>query len=214
MKLVCISDTHGSHHDSVIPDGDVLIHAGDCTSNGGIVAACDFLDWFGSMPHRHKILVAGNHDFCFENHHRSELVKIAGKLGITYLEDSGAEIEGVHFWGSPVQPEFFNWAFNKKRGQEINRHWRMIPGGTNVLITHGPPLGFGDVTSRGLSVGCSDLMAAISRIRPFVHVCGHIHEGYGVRMYGPTTLINASLLNEEYVLKNKPIEFVLNKITP
>jgi len=98
------------------------------------------------------------------------------------------EIEGVRFWGSPWQPWFFDWAFNLERGEEIRAKWELIPDDTEVLITHGPPQGHGDMTSRGEGAGCADLLARIRQVKPRYHLFGHIHEGYGTSTDGVTSV--------------------------
>ena len=83
-----------------------------------------------------------------------------------------------HFQGTPWQPEFGGWAFNLKRGEECVKKWNLIPEDTDVLITHGPPLGFGDLCSTGIRAGCVDLLQSVqNRVKPKYHVYGHIHEG-------------------------------------
>jgi Icc-related predicted phosphoesterase len=101
----------------------------------------DFDDWLGTLPHKHKIVICGNHDLCFEDNPKEarKLMKNAH-----YLEDETIEIEGLKFYGSPWQPEFHNWAFNLNRGEEIKKKWDLIPNDTDVLITHGPPYGILD----------------------------------------------------------------------
>jgi Icc-related predicted phosphoesterase len=107
-----------------------------------------------------------------------------------YLEDSEYELlssvepnsDHIHsfkVYGSPWQPEFCDWAFNVNRGPEIKRYWDKIPVDTDILITHGPPLGFGDLTSDGFHCGCSDLLDRVLAHPPRVHIFGHIHEAYG-----------------------------------
>ena len=83
----------------------------------------------------------------------------------------------------------------------------LIPAGTDVLITHGPPLGHGDSTSRGESVGCADLRAAVREKRPKYHIFGHIHEGYGVTHNEHTTFINASSCTLQYQPVQRPIVY-------
>jgi Icc-related predicted phosphoesterase len=83
----------------------------------------------------------------------------------------------------------------------------MIPVGTDVLITHGPAFGLHDIVVNGTNTGCKDLLQRIIEVKPKVHVCGHIHEGYGSIKKGETRFINASVLNESYELVNKPIVF-------
>lgn len=205
MKIVCISDTHLMHLRTPInvPRGDVLVHAGDATFSGRKEEIRAFAGWFLALPHEEKIFVPGNHDWGFD------LAPVeAAKLlpGVHVLHDSGVTIDGVRFWGSPYQPEFMNWAFNLPRGEPLKRHWDMIPEGTDVLITHGPPHGIGDLVPRGEKVGCEALRDAVVRVKPKLHVFGHIHCGYGVYQPGATKFVNASVCNEAYEPVNAPIE--------
>ncbi len=202
LQLVVISDTHGMHNNLEIPEGDVLIHAGDITMRGKLDEARAFDRFLGGLPHRHKIVIAGNHDFCFEQQPEAARKVITQAI---YLEDEAVEIEGVRFWGSPWQPWFFDWAFNLHRGVPIREKWDLIPGDTDVLITHGPPLGFGDVTARGEPVGCEELIKAVERVRPRLHLFGHIHEDYGTWESDGTTFVNASTCNYHYQPTNPPI---------
>jgi predicted phosphohydrolase len=164
----------------------------------------DFDAWLAELPHEHKIVIAGNHDFCFEK--KPEEAERA-LTGATYLLDSGTTACGIRFWGSPWQPWFYDWAFNLQRGPEIRAKWDLIPDGTQVLVTHGPPAGFGDLTSAGESAGCVDLLAALERVKPAAHVFGHIHEGYGQWEKEGMRLINASSCNLAYDPVNPPVVF-------
>ena len=113
----------------------------------------------------------------------------------TYLMDEAVTVEGIRFWGSPWQPWFFDWAFNLQRGAEIRAKWDLIPLQTDVLVTHGPPVGHGDLTSRGDAAGCEDLMEVVRHVRPRLHIFGHIHEGYGVTEEDGIAFFNASSCN-------------------
>ena len=206
MTFVAISDTHNIHTPLDIPDGDVLIHAGDVTGKGTEAQVYHFLEWFSAQPHRYKVFIAGNHDFYFERT-KPEIIAKMIPDNVIYLNDSGVTIEGVKIWGSPVQPWFYDWAFNRKRGSEICKHWDLIPNDTDILITHGPAYYRLDKTMHGQNAGCMDLLTAIRRVRPQFFVCGHIHEAYGQMKEGITTYINASVLNEKYQMANKPIVF-------
>jgi len=220
MRIVCISDTHTLQDNMTadIPEGDVLLHAGDVMNSG--YDASDifyFLDWFGALPHKHKIFIAGNHDRLFENDpkavkdiidKKNGVLKSSKKKKITYLEDSEIVIDGVKFYGSPYQPEFCNWAFNVNRGPDIKRVWDKIPLDTDVLITHGPPYGILDWTEYDrLNVGCEMLMPKILEVKPKIHLFGHIHEAYGVKVVDDTTFVNASICTLRYRPINKPIVF-------
>ncbi len=204
MKIVLISDTDGRHNEVDIPDGDILIHAGDLSSRGKKEEIIDFLNWFSNQPHKYKIFIAGNHDFFFEREPK-EIVEAIIPKNVIYLNDSGIEIEDIKIWGSPVQPEFYNWAFNRERGIDIKKHWDLIPKDTDILITHGPPEGILDKTVRGKGVGCEELLLTVNVIKPKIHVFGHIHEAYGVEKVNNTSFINASILNERYYYTNDPI---------
>jgi Icc-related predicted phosphoesterase len=203
VRIVCISDTHGRHARLGVPDGDVLIHAGDFMARGDTPREItDFNHWLGSLPHPYKVVVAGNHDLMFESH-----PAIAKDLldNAIYLENEGTKVAGLAIWGSPVQPEFNNWAFNVERGSAIRRYWKMIPGKTDVLVTHGPPYGILDQThSSTPHLGCEELAKAVKRIRPRLHVFGHIHGGYGQTAINGTRFVNAAALDEQYRVVHSP----------
>ncbi len=198
MRIVLISDTHGSHDGLLLPEGDLLIHAGDLSKRGRLTEVTEFMQWFGKQPHRHKVLIAGNHDFMAEK--EPGLFQSLIPEGVTYLNDSGTEIEGLKIWGSPIQPWFYDWAFNRKRGAEIKKHWDLIPSDTDILITHGPPYGILDKCENGDVVGCEELLAKVLQINPRLHVFGHIHEAHGMEQRGKTTYVNAAVLNLRYML--------------
>jgi predicted phosphodiesterase len=135
MKIVCLSDTHNCNEEIAVPEGDILIHAGDATINGTEQEIENFLFWYSALPHPYKIFVAGNHDWLFETDNQVARL-LTARYGIIYLQDSSAEIEGLQIYGSPWQPRFFNWAFNLNRGEELAEKWDLIPRETQILITH------------------------------------------------------------------------------
>lgn len=204
MRIVCLSDTHLIHEKRSfeVPEGDVLIHAGDFTMRGTEPEIRCFHRWFTSLPHPHKVVVAGNHDWLFE---RDPARARALMTGCIYLEDSAATVQGLCIWGSPWTPWFFDWAFNLHRGDPIRRKWQLIPGGIDILITHGPPLGILDLTVNDEPAGCGDLLKALERIRPRLHIFGHIHEGYGQIARDGTIYVNASICDERYRGANAPV---------
>jgi Icc-related predicted phosphoesterase len=208
VRIVAIGDTHGLHEGLQVPEGDILIHAGDLTAYGelGQVRAFDAL--LGELPHRHKVVIAGNHDFCFERQPREARATLTNCI---YLQDEAVTLMGLQFYGSPWQPWFYDWAFNLQRGPEIRAKWDLIPAGTDVLVTHGPPWGHGDLTDRGEQVGCQDLLAAVRRIRPALHLFGHIHEGYGLTREGNTVCVNASICNARYQPINRPVVLLMER---
>lgn len=217
MLITTISDTHGLHN-HIPPDwlegGDVLVHAGDVSGRGSLKEVEAFLEWFNELPYTHKIFIAGNHDFWFEKVSTFAVNEMLQEKypNIIYLNDSGVEIDGFKFWGSPVQPWFYDWAFNRM-GTDICRHWDMIPLDTDVLITHGPMKGYLDMTLRGVSTGCPYLLeksAEMTNLKLFV--CGHIHESYGKFEFPDGgVFVNASTLNFNYNVQNKPIVVEIKK---
>jgi predicted phosphohydrolase len=200
MRIVCLSDTH--NRQVKVPEGDVLVHAGDFSMMGRHGEIAEFNRWLGSLPHKHKIVVAGNHDWMFERDPRQARALLTHAV---YLQDSEAAVEGLRIWGSPWQPEFCDWAFNLPRGPRLAEKWKLIPTGVDILVTHGPPLGIGDRTVSGESVGCEDLMLALTRVRPRLHVFGHIHEGYGVLRRDGTIYVNAAVCDERYRPTQPPV---------
>ncbi|MER3631930.1 MAG: metallophosphoesterase, partial [Blastocatellia bacterium] len=200
---VCISDTHNCHSSLAVPLGDVLIHSGDATINGTEEEILTFSNWFRHLPHRRKIFVAGNHDRLFED----DLDRARQFLGreVVYLQDCVAAIDGLRIYGSPWQPRFFDWAFNRNRGPEMAEVWSKIPADIDILITHGPPFGILDEVERpgGMeNAGCEELLRKIAEIIHFgrlrLHIFGHIHAGHGTKVFDDMTFVNASICDEEY----------------
>lgn len=208
MKLVLISDTHTQHSRLCLPEGDVLIHAGDWSLPGKLKEALDFAGWLKTQPHKTKVVIAGNHDFSAQAFmtENSEQVLRDIFAPAHYLRDSSLLVGDVLIYGSPWQPWFYNWAFNLQRGLEIRAKWDLIPPHTDVLVTHGPPMGILDQPGGcGTHVGCQDLMDAVSVIKPKIHVFGHIHGGYGQKEFNGTQFFNASVVNESYRVVNEPL---------
>lgn len=214
MRVVCVSDTHGRlFRPLVLPEGDVLAVSGDICLHGNLDELRTAAKWLGGSRNQYKeiIVVAGNHDFPFQEH-PEEAREILASESIKYLEDQELLIDGVKFYGSPWTPTFFEWAFMKDRGPEIRAVWEKIPHDTDVLITHGPPMGILDKNAIwGDMCGCADLRDIIfdGRLERLKLVTfGHIHEGYGTWAEpggeGPI-FVNASVCNEAYSPINKPI---------
>jgi Icc-related predicted phosphoesterase len=206
MKICIISDTHNKHKRlSTLPEADMIIHCGDFTSVGKEHEIRDFMKWYTNLEqYKYKLIIAGNHDWLFERsgmHARSLVPK-----NIVYLQDSGVEIEGLYFYGSPVQLPFYDWAFNREESR-LAQHWAAIPDKTDVLITHCPPYMIMDYVPYSMQhEGSPSLYREVTqRIKPLVHAMGHIHNGYGIKIIEGTTFINASNLDEEYMCVNKPI---------
>jgi Icc-related predicted phosphoesterase len=211
MHVTAISDLHG--HLVPIPPCDLLLIAGDIcpVRDHSLQTQITFLDgpfrkWLDEIPARHIVGIAGNHDFLFELDPES----VPRDLRWTYLLDSAVEVDGLSVYGTPWQPRFFDWAFNLDE-PELAKKWELIPAGTDILLCHSPPRGFGDRTIRGDAAGSPSLLEAIRRVRPKLVVFGHIHEGRGqwsLDVDGTRVrLANASLVDENYRLAHGPIQF-------
>jgi Icc-related predicted phosphoesterase len=198
MKIVTLSDTHGHHRKVNVPDGDVLVFAGDFMTTGYQASqVIDFSNWLKELPHPRKVIIAGNHDRLVElDSTWTNELRRAGD----YLQNSGVKINGVNFWGMPYTPAFCNWAFQSYEG-DSEKFAAMIPEWTNVLVTHGPPYGILDKmkdTRWQDPLGDRALLARVKAVRPAFHVFGHIHEGYGAVYQDSTAFINTSICNEQY----------------
>lgn len=203
MRLCVVADTHGLHDRIAVPAADLVIHAGDIGMAGGPGEVADFLRWWRGLPHPHKVLVAGNHDWLFQRDPAAARSLLGDCL---YLEDSLAVVLGLRIYGSPWQPSFMDWAFNLERGPEIRARWDLIPQGVDILVTHGPPLGHGDLVERGEHAGCADLLETVlDRVKPRWHCFGHIHEGSGVSMEAGVTFVNAAVVDARYAPVNGPV---------
>ena len=192
MKLLHLSDTHGKHHLlKDLPQADIIVHSGDISEDGTESEVLDFLNWFCDLSYRHKIFVAGNHDFCLESAQQIEDLP----HNCHYLHCSGVEIEGVKFWG-------VSYFTSDELAGNIAQQMMKIPLNTDILITHRPPyciLDFDDSNN----FGCVDLLQAVSKILPKYHLFGHIHAGYGIEKSQYTTFVNASLVRKNKIV-NEP----------
>jgi Icc-related predicted phosphoesterase len=194
VKVGCISDTHNEQ--PPVPLGDILIHAGDLTVNGTFSELQAQLSWLNILPHAHKIVIAGNHDLLLDQSYFRQNPRLASsnnnekKLkelnwgNITYLENESRVLhvrgKNLRVYGSPMTPMYGNWVFQYPVSEDV---WRnTVPEITDVLITHGPVKGHLDASPSNLSYlqGCSNLQREIWRVKPRLHVCGHVHAARGV----------------------------------
>ena len=194
MRVLCLSDTHSYHKDLEVPKKGYTcaVHTGDWSNRGSELETDDFLVWFSELPCKHKILVAGNHDWYAYSHNNHLKTKCA-LLGITYLQDEEVVINGIKFYGTPWVNKFYDWAFMKYES-DLTKVYNKIPDDTNVLLTHGPALYILDEVPRG-HVGSAALAERIKELKDLeVHMCGHIHESWGdIKTDGYRALNNAVL---------------------
>lgn len=209
MKICCVADTHCDYnYIPLIPTVDIFIHGGDIDIQNEAQLK-GFNEVLNKIPTKYKIVIGGNHDTYLE---RLGMILIQKELNnCVYLENSGVEIEGIKFWGSPITPFFNNWAFNRERGEEIKKYWNLIPNDVNILLTHGAPYNIMDLVllangEPGDHEGDLDLKNRIKELKNLkYHIFGHFHASYGIEEKNNIKHINASLMNEEYKLVKKPI---------
>jgi Icc-related predicted phosphoesterase len=212
MKITAISDLHGYY--PTLGGGDLLIVAGDLTARDDAKGYFDFFAWIAKTPYKKRIVIAGNHDMMIQ---RGE-VPMRAIGDFEYLEDSGTEFEGFKIWGTPWTKTFYGMnpkckAFTWDHENGLAEKWAMIPSDTDILITHSPPHGMFDANGQQEMCGSYSLQSVVQRIRPKLHVFGHIHEAYEMaknKTYG-TIFANVSHVNGCYDPVNAPIEIELDE---
>lgn len=229
MKICAISDLHGEL--PIIPPCDLLIVAGDiCVDKiGRFVARQDPVlqkDWFNrvarpyllSAPAKHRVVTFGNHDFCgqhcsFASDRPAHAKTSAMQIVMDDLTHVTVGSQTVSIWMSPWSPPFFQWAFMADEDRLADLY-AQIPAGIDILVSHGPPYGYGDTakdmdSSKIIHVGSKALRGEIDRINPKILICGHIHGAYGHYQNGTTDIYNVSVVDERYKMVHKPtmIEF-------
>lgn len=226
IRIVCISDTH-LQHDFILPEGDILIHAGDLTFQGNVPEISMAAQWlrsiYDSKRFKHIIVVPGNHDWLAEKN-PGLMRMLMEDAGCIYLDHRPTEVMGLRFFGSGYTPRFFDWALNVDRGPKLAALWEQIPEDTQVLVTHGPPAGVLDTVRRprgerdnmnfssvskdqlrDAHVGCDDLANRTKRLKDLkLHVFGHVHAP-GVVYGEKITYVNAATCNERYKAAHAPI---------
>jgi Icc-related predicted phosphoesterase len=200
VRVVCIADTHELHRELAVPDGDLLIHAGDFTFFNHASKINDFNDWLGELPHRYKVVIPGNHDRAFNQDPLfREMITNA-----VLLINEGVRLCGLNIWGSPVTCD--DDAYGHAKREERARLYASIPQDTHILVTHGPPYGILDREPGSYRrQGCTELWLAVMRLQPRLHVFGHVHAGYGTFANETTQFVNAALLGWAGDLENLPI---------
>ncbi|CAO3615715.1 unnamed protein product [Cunninghamella blakesleeana] len=217
-RFVCVSDTHGkTQFKFTIPDGDVFIHAGDLTRYGVEDEFTDTINWIGSLPHKIKIITAGNHDhsldekISYSTKYKQQILTSFQQAGIIYLEHESyqlpEELGGFRLFVSPYAPLHLGGAFMPIKG--LKGRWDDVPDDIDIIVTHTPPKGILDLTRRNIQAGCEYLEKRIDEIKPKVSIFGHIHESNGYLFKNDTLYINACISNYRYQPNQTPIVFDL-----
>lgn len=219
-RIVCISDTH-LQPIGPLPEGDILVHAGDATFLGELYRMEEFCRMMAAQPHKHKFYVPGNHDLRMElelvdrgmqsncrigNRYEPPIMcQMFDDAGIDLLYERPVTVAGLTFWGSPWTPNYGGWAFGYA-ADDADDYWtHATPQKADVVVTHGPPKGILDWVEEGDHVGCPALLKQIKRLKPKLHVFGHIHEAYGQLTQDGTVFVNASQLDHHYRYRRPPI---------
>ncbi|KAF3180485.1 hypothetical protein TWF225_001501 [Orbilia oligospora] len=202
LKVVCISDTHNNQFQD-IPDSDILVHAGDITENGTIEELQKSIDWLDSLPHKYKVVIAGNHDRCLDPNHKSPSNGAVNWKGLLYLQDSSIVLNipgksrAVKIYGNPSSPKHGTSTFQYPRSEYF---WKnKVPEDVDILVTHAPPRYHLDSNA-----GCASLIQEIWRVRPKLHIFGHIHSGRGTEVlaYDQFQRCYERLSEKEHVVVN------------
>ena len=193
MLILHLSDTHSKHQElRLLAPADIIIHSGDISFAGSENEVIDFIEWFGALPYKYKIFIAGNHDDCLFGANLDGLPE-----NCFYLCNSSVSIEGVKFYGVPMFME-------DAMSGDYDRNMQKIPSDINVLITHQPPYSILDY-SANIHYGDRNLLEIVLKTKPKYHLFGYIHGAYGIEKSEHTTFVNATILSENYELKNEPI---------
>ena len=211
MKLTIISDTHNEHEKLGTLSGEVLLHCGDMfnpfSPEDDDVERMDA--WFGQQKFDLILCTGGNHDLALEDRLKSDSSPFKNA---TYLQDQSFVYRGITFYGSPWTPDLRSHAFYQDDA-ELQKSWSAIPPDTDVLITHTPPAGILDVSSRGLELGCDHLAGELQRISPQLHCFGHVHASSGACVSNGISFINAAAVNSQFKLTRQPYEFSIQATT-
>ncbi len=227
MRILSLSDSHSRHEqipkDWLVP-ADIIIHAGDISNMGYLNEIESFCEWYDKLNYAYKIFCVGNHDFGFENKPKEVAEIISRYSSITYLQDESIIIDGIKIHCSPQSPYFHNWAFNCARNEQdsitynkplIKYFWNKIDNDVNIVCVHSPAYSINDFVpyNGGEHVGCKDLLDVVynrlNKLSLLIH--GHIHYSYGTTYRNGVLFVNASIVNEGYMVVNKPILVDYNK---
>lgn len=217
--IAAVSDLHGELPKEC-PEADFLVVAGDICPGGYKVPIIyqsswlykAFFPWIEGIPVKHVVACWGNHDWIGEP--KPDYTPPTHPK-LTMLTDQRAVIDGLKFWGSPWQLPFYEWAFNAPE-EELAKKYEAIPEDTDIIVSHGPPHGYGDLAPSvpieheypaPRRTGSKSFLNRIKAVRPKLVVCGHIHPGYGKYHCEDTIILNASFLDNTYKPVN-PIQVV------
>jgi Icc-related predicted phosphoesterase len=203
MKICAISDSHGCEID--IPKCELLIIAGDISTLGDIDWFTDrYIPYLMTQEFNKCLLVFGNHDD--DIHMNKNWSKIEKTLPdkIKVLTNESYIYKGIRFYGSP-HCRYISGFRNTMSESILKSIFSNIPLDTDIIITHSPPYGIGDVPQgESFHLGSSSLLDKVKVIEPSYHIFGHIHTGEKYTRIGKTKYLNVSIVDERYENVFKP----------
>ncbi|KAG9254533.1 Metallo-dependent phosphatase-like protein [Emericellopsis atlantica] len=199
VRIVCISDTHNDDCTQSLPDGDLLVHAGDMTDDGTMEELRVAYEWIAALPHKIKLVIAGNHDVGLDPDHSKFLPEAlalftseaAAASGVHYVDRVSARLnDTISAYGNPTQPDFlassYAFTYPPYPSQQATAAWASAPTDPSsscaLWITHGGPLGHLDWIPIPPLRGCEVQARAVARARPVLAVFGHFHSSHGVEV--------------------------------
>jgi Icc-related predicted phosphoesterase len=212
MKVCIFADSHG-HLPKIPKEAELLLIAGDLAPPVGysdIISQVKFLQgvWYPWIEKLQipVVAIAGNHDSIYEL--RPHLVT-QGPENWTYLQDNLISLRRIvdgqelTVYGSPWTLRFYDWGFNADE-EQLRQIWENIPV-ADVWLFHSPVYGYGDqVNGSGPHLGSVTLREQVDQKQPKYLIHGHIHSSRGIYKLGNTTIINASVVDEQYNLVHEP----------
>lgn len=213
-RIVATSDTHFPFDNNLIPDGDVLIHAGDLMYRGDPGEWDSRLASFASLKHKTKIYVPGNHDYYPAQYRGIARSTMRREGGGTTLNDGADGVvklgsTGLTMLAIPYVTGLHGWAYNVE--EEWLSSWLAyhyaIP---DIVISHSPPFRIRDSDGKQ-SFGSTAMNRWFYTLqtKPKLWICGHIHESYGTETIEGCTFANVAMCNEQYEQVNPAMVFDL-----
>lgn len=216
-KVIAVSDLHGHLPD--IPEGDILCICGDISpldiqrfpEEMKAWLSETFSPWLKSLPVKEIYLVAGNHDFVFQ-----DCPDAKNLLPCIYLENSWVISPefGLKIYGTPWCKKFYNWAF-MDTVENLKKMWKDIPDDLDIMISHDSPilgnLGLiSDGNWKDTQAGNKALDIVIKTKQPKLFFSGHIHSGsHQLQFFENTKMVNVSYVSENYSPANEPFEIYI-----
>lgn len=220
MRLVVTSDTHFRVDPARIPEGDVFIHAGDLMYTGYIDEWKHSKEWLAALPHKHKYLIPGNHDFHIQNYLGVARAELRKECGVRTVIPGAPTFElpnGMLGVGCSFVTGLNGWAFDNDEAG-VERWLNALGVEPDIMVTHAPPYRILDAIRPNAAaardkehVGSLAFNQWFHRRRdaglkvPLLWFCGHIHESYGHVNVGGTQFYNVAMCNRKYEQTNEPV---------